>query len=266
MSASKLLSARPQDSARKLALLFAGVAVISVAAAIYFWQDRNGIQAKLAAAEAAAARNEQNFQASKAAIAGIVSGLADALGNRDEKPAEQAQAVLGKVGTEVGSLAEKASNDMQVRRGQAAMYVRFSSVYLALGNAALALDVAKKGTEIFRALAAAQPNNNDVQSDIGLSLEKLAEAARANGDFREALAADRESLDIAKTVAAKDPGNKQLQLDVVLALWRLASAGDDPRERLTEALKMLKHLQLAAMLSPSQEEWIGMIESDLAKL
>lgn len=99
-----------------------------------------------------------------------------------------------------------------------------------------------------------------------MSLGKLSETLRASGDSRGALAADRESLDIARTLADKEPGNKQFRTDVVLALWRLAVAGDNPRERLAEALKLLKYLKLAAMLTPAQEEWIAMIEGDLSKL
>jgi tetratricopeptide (TPR) repeat protein len=153
-----------------------------------------------------------------------------------------------------------------VRRSQGAMYIQFSTAYLALGNAKLAVDSAKKGADIFRALAAAQPDNNIMQSDVGLSLEKLGAALRASGDNNGAIAADRESLQIARTLADKEPGNKQFRTDVVLALWRLAAAGDDPHERLTEALSILKKLKLAAMLTPDQERWIAMIEGDLAKL
>ena len=146
------------------------------------------------------------------------------------------------------------------------MYVQLSTTYVALGETKLAVASARKGTDLFRALAAAEPSNGDMQSDVGLSLEKLAEALRARGDNSAALAADRESLDIARTLAAREPGNNQFRTDVVLALWRLASVGDDPRARLTEALKILNNLKLAAMLTPAQEEWIDTITSELSKL
>ena len=93
----------------------------------------------------------------------------------------------------------------------------------------------------------------------------MGEALRASGDVKGGLAADRESLEIARALASKEPGNRQFRTDVVLALWRLGSAGDEPRTRLTEALKILKNLKLAAMLTPAQEEWITMIEDDLSQ-
>ena len=105
-----------------------------------------------------------------------------------------------------------------------------------------------------------------LQSDVGLSLDKLARHCAPAATVRGALAADRESLEIARALADKEPGNKQFRTDVVLALWRLASVGDNPRERLTEALKILKNLKLAAMLTPAQEEWIATIEDDLSKI
>ena len=105
-----------------------------------------------------------------------------------------------------------------------------------------------------------------MQSNVGLSLENLGEALRVSGDEDGALAADRESLDIARAVADKEPANKQFRTDVVLALWRLASVGDNPRERLIEALMILKNLKLAAMLTPAQEEWIGTIEGQLSRV
>ena len=145
-------------------------------------------------------------------------------------------------------------------------YIAFSSTYLARGDAKLAVASAKTGSNTFRALAAAEPNNDEIQSNVGLSLQRLGEALRASGDIKGGLAADRDSLEIARALAGKEPGNRQFRTDVVLALWRLASAGDEPRTRLTEALKILNNLKLAAMLTPAQEEWITAIEDDLSKM
>jgi hypothetical protein len=242
------------------------VAIVAIGAAIYFWRGQRTATEELAAARSPAARAEQNFKAGKDAIDAIVANIGDGGVNFVGPQAQVMAAILARVETTVDGLVKETESDPDVRRRQAAMYVQFSSTYLALGDPKLAVDSARKGIEIFRGLSAAQPNNNDMQSDVGLSLQKLGEALRANGDINGGLAADRESLDVARALAAKDPGNKQFRTDVVLALWRLASVGDDPRARLTEALKILNNLKLAAILTPAQEEWIGMIANELAKL
>lgn len=247
-------------------VVVAVIAVAAIAAAFYFWRGQQTAAAQLAAAQAQAARAEQNFKAAKDAIDAIVASLGEGGANLAGAQADAMVTILGRVEGAVDALVKESDNDPDVRRREAAMYVQFASTYLALGNPKFAVDSAQKGVAIFRALAAAQPNNNDMQSNIGLSLQKLGEALRASGDARAGLAADRESLDVARTLAAKDPGNRQFRTDVVLALWRLASVGDDPRARLTEAIKLLNNLKLAAMLTPAQEEWIGLLTTELGKL
>jgi hypothetical protein len=248
-----------------LTVILAFLAIIAIGAAIYAWRGQQTAVAQLMAARVQAAHAEQNFKASKRAIDTIVSDLADNLGNTAGIQVQGIGPILIKVESAVGTLATETENDPDVRRSQGAMYVQFSATYLALGDSKLAIRSARNGTEIFRALTAAEPNNDVMQGNIGLSLAKLGQALRASGDNKGALTADRESLDIARKLAGKDPGNRQFRTDVVLALWRLASAGDDPREHLTEALKILKNLKLATMLTPDQEEWIGAIENELAQ-
>ena len=249
-----------------LAALFFVIAIAAGAAAIYLWRGQQSALTQLATAQVQATQAAQNFKASKDAIDSVVSDLAEGLGNRAGLPPAGIAPILGKVAGALDKLQTKTGDNAEIGRSRGSMYIQFSTTYLALGDAKLAVAAARKGTEIFRALAAAEPDNNVVQSDVGLSLEKLAAALHASGNNDDAIAADRESLQIARALAAKEPGNRQFRTDVVLALWRLAAAGDDPRERLTEALSLLKNLKLAAMLTPDQERWIAMIESDLAKL
>ena len=77
------------------------------------------------------------------------------------------------------SAGDKNGQRLEARRIQAAMYIAFSSTYLARGNAELAVASAKTGCNIFRALAAAEPNNDEIQSNVGLGLQRLGEALRA---------------------------------------------------------------------------------------
>jgi tetratricopeptide (TPR) repeat protein len=255
-----------QRSGRLLTVLFAIIAIVGVGTAVYLWREQQITLPRLAAMRAQASRAEENFKAGDGALDAVISDLADTLGSRTGIQPDEVMAMLGRVEVAVATFATKTNADPDVRRSQASMYVQFSGIYLALGNGKQAVDSARKGTDIFRALAAADPANNNLQSNVGLSLPKLAEALRAAGNNRDAIAADRESLAIARALADKDPGNKQFRTDVVLALWRLAAVGDDSRERLTEALKILKYLKLAALLSPAQEEWMATIEDDLSKL
>jgi len=249
-----------------LIIILALVALVGSAAALYLWRAQRSAVVQITMAEAHANRAEQNFKASKAAIDAILADLADRLASLKGIRSEAIEPLLTGVETAMGALAASTHNNADVRRSQAAMYIELSATYLAFGNTGLAVASARKGSDIFRALAAADPNNDDIHSNVGLSLQRLGEALRASGNVKDALVADRQSLEIARVLASKEPNNGQFQIDVVLALWRLASAGDDPRRRLTEALKILKNLKLAAMLTPSQEEWIGAIEDGLSRM
>lgn len=249
-----------------LTVIAALFALFASSATIYMWRAQQSTLVRLAVSQERATRAEQNFAASAGAIDMIVSSLADNLSNPKGLQVRDMVALLGNIEAAVATLVAKTEDNPELLRRQAAMLIEFSATYLALGNTELTMDSARRGSDIFRALARGQPDNDDIQSDVGLSLAKLGEALRASGDFRGALAADRESLQIARALANKQPRNRQFQTDFVLALWRLASAGDDSRTRLTEALKILRNMKLAAMLQSPQEEWIGTIEDELSHM
>jgi hypothetical protein len=249
-----------------LTIVLAFVAIIASVTALYVWRGQRSTVVQLTLAQSQARRAEQTLKAGETAIDALVANLADRLGRAKAVPNQEIPPLLAEIETAVGALVTKTDDDPEARRIQAAMYVEFSSTYLARGNAALAVASAKKGCNIFRALAAAEPSNDEIQSNVGLSLQRLGEALRASGDIKGGLTADRDSLEIARALASKEPGNRQFRTDVVLALWRLASAGDEPRTRLTEALKILNNLKLAAVLTQAQEEWITTIEDDLSQM
>jgi len=241
------------------------IALLAIAAAVYFWRGQQSASFERHAAQAQAAQAERHFKAAKGTIEAVVSGVADSLAGTEIKP-QAAQTVLAKLEAAIGKLLVKTKNDPDIRREQAVMYLHFADAYLRLGDSQLGVDSARKATNIFRAIAKEKPNDNGLQSDVGLSLEKLGQMLRASGDRKGSLAAYRESEEIARAVSSKDPGNVQLRIDFVLALWRLANIGDEPRERLTEALKILQHLELAGSLSTDQKQWIATIQHDLMNL
>ena len=69
-----------------------------------------------------------------------------------------------------------------------------------------------------------------------------------------------------KDGAASKRSLEEAQADLALALWRLARAGDEPRSRLSEALMILKRLNVEDRLTPTQRGWIAAIEGELARL
>jgi tetratricopeptide (TPR) repeat protein len=239
------------------------IAFLAIAAAAYFWRGQQSASFERHAAQAAQA--ERHFKAAKGTIEAMVSGVADSLAGTGIKP-QVAQAVLAKLEAAIDKLVVQTEKDPDIRRGQAVMYLHFADAYLRLGDSQLGVDSARKATKIFRAMAEQKPNDNVLQSDVGLSLEKLGQMLRASGDLKGSLASYRESEEIARAISSKDPSNVQWRIDFVLSLWRLAAMGDEPRERLTEALKILQHLKLAGVLSADQKQWIATIERDLLNL
>jgi tetratricopeptide (TPR) repeat protein len=135
-----------------------------------------------------------------------------------------------------------------------------------MGDPNGALSAQREGVAIARDLVAKDLSNTLWRRDLSVSLTKVGSLLYSRGNFSGALAAYRESLNIVRELAAKDPGNATWQTDVVASLDYLARAGDDPRERWMEAGAILTRLKSENRLTPEQQGWIGLFESELAKL
>ena len=96
-----------------------------------------------------------------------------------------------------------------------------------------------------------------MQRDISVSLDKIGDVKRSQGDREGALAAYEESLDIARHLAAVDPGNVQWQTDLVVSLYKIAILADGDRKSaaVDEALKIVEQLDAAGKLSPDKKDW-----------
>jgi tetratricopeptide (TPR) repeat protein len=257
---------RRQGRGNALTVALGAIVILAVAAAVYFWREQRSAAFQRDAAHAQAAQAERHFKEASEMIEAVIAGLADNLAGTIGIKAEDAYAVFVKIEAAIDKFVAQTDYDPGIRRNQGVMYLQFADTYLRLGNFQLAVDSARKGTRIFSALAEQRPNDNELQSNIGLGLEKIGEALGASGDVNGSRAAYRESLEVARAVSAKDPGNVQWRTDIVLSLWRLAAAGDEPRERLIGALKILRLLKLEGALSPDQEQWIAAIERDITNL
>jgi hypothetical protein len=132
-----------------------------------------------------------------------------------------------------------------------------------LDNALIAL---RESVEGLRELAAKDASPLVWRRALSASLNEIGVVLRIQGDLSGAVAAHHESLDIVQDLAIKDPSNARWQMDVFYSLDGLASAGDDPRGRWGEALAILARLKSQGTLPPSQQGWIGKINSALAAL
>jgi hypothetical protein len=144
--------------------------------------------------------------------------------------------------------------------------IKVGDALVAQGSIPGALATYRQSLDIIRELVAGEPDNSVLQHNMYVSLIKIGETLLAQGDHPGALAAYHESLEVVRHLSINDPAKAQWQTDVVLSLWRLASAGDDPRERWTDALAILTRLKSQNQLSLEQEGWIDDIEGEIAKL
>ncbi|MDZ4312152.1 MAG: caspase family protein [Cypionkella sp.] len=117
---------------------------------------------------------------------------------------------------------------------------------------------------ISQALTAAEPANALHQQDLAGTLDRLGDVALMQGDPLRARDLVQQSYAIAQTMAARDPGNVESQMNLVASLVRVAIYEDDPKQRLREALVVLKALQAEGRLDPGRADWIGMIEAQVA--
>jgi tetratricopeptide (TPR) repeat protein len=164
------------------------------------------------------------------------------------------------------ALAVKDPDNTGWRRDISASLESIGIVLMLQGDLSGAMAAYRESLGIARELVAKDPGNTQWRRSVSSSLTKLGNVLGAQGNLAGAMAAHRESLDIARELVAKDPSNMQWQTDVVLSLTGLALVGDDSRGRWSEALAILKRLKSQGRLPSAQQEQIGIIEANLAKL
>jgi hypothetical protein len=87
----------------------------------------------------------------------------------------------------------------------------------------------------------------------------------AQSDLEGAATLYNEALEIRRRLSAVDPGNAAWRADVVVGLWKTALLSDEPEPMLGEGLRLLKELDAAGQLSPTQQSWIAMFEEQLGR-
>jgi hypothetical protein len=98
-----------------------------------------------------------------------------------------------------------------------------------------------------------------------VTLNKIGDVKLKEGDHEGALAAYEEGLAIRRELA-KDLSNAEAQTDLAFSLYKIAHAGADAKDRLSEALTILKDLDAQGRLPPDKKAWIAPMAEEQAKL
>jgi tetratricopeptide (TPR) repeat protein len=216
--------------------LAAGLALALGLAGLAYWQrgvaveQRSIADAQRGIATLEAGRAERNFGAAKSTIDTVIFDLAQGLQDVEGMRVETARRILEQAERAIGELASRTENDPEVRRSQGYMFNLFSGTYLRLGGTDLALDYARKAADMLRDLVARDPDNLDKQRDLSISLDRVGEVLKEQGEIGAALDAYRESLAIRRALVSKNPGDTLLAHDLFVSLISLADgervAGD----------------------------------------
>jgi hypothetical protein len=106
---------------------------------------------------------------------------------------------------------------------------------------------------------------DDLRSLV-IVLATLGDIAGRGGNAERARTAYREWLSLLERRSSAGPGNPNWQVDMVQPLFRLARLGDNARERLLQARRILGEADAKGTLNARQRSWIAQVEHALAGL
>jgi tetratricopeptide (TPR) repeat protein len=165
----------------------------------------------------------------------------------------------------ITTLAQKDPGNAEWQRDLSLSDGKVANVRQAQGDLPGALAAYRDGLAVTKALVQKDPGNTEWQHDRSIGDQLIGAVLEAQGDLVGALAAYRDGLAIAKALVQKDPSNVVWQTNLAFSLGKAADAGDDSKANLTDALAILKRLDVAGKLTPDQKGWIANIESALKR-
>lgn len=146
----------------------------------------------------------RNFSAAKNAINGLnglIYNVAQGLQNVVGMRVDAVKNTLGEVSKTIDALDKSAPDDAELKLSRARMLANFVDAYLAAGALKDAEGAANDGLAAARAVAAKQPDNQDAQRALAVSLYKLGDVQLKAGDAAAALQSYQHSLDTAGKLA-----------------------------------------------------------------
>ena len=151
-------------------------------------------------------------------------------------------------------------------------YDKVGNVSLELGDARAARDAYKRGLEVARRLAEADPASAVAQRDLSISYNKVGNAALRLGDTRAAGDAYRKALGIRRRLAEADPDSAQAQTDLAVSHYKLGQCHQQELQFpeaaacYGRALEALRRLEQAGKLrgQPRYAGWQKTFQQSLA--
>jgi len=167
----------------------------------------------------------RNFSAAKNAIDGLnglIYNVAQGLQNVVGMRVDAVKSTLGAVSGTIDALDKGAPDDAELKLSRARMLANFVDAYLAAGALQDAEGAANDGLAAAQTVAAKEPDNQDAQRALVVSLYKLGDVKLKAGDASVALQSYQQSHNTARTLAEHDRGGASQRL-----LWvTLQKVGD----------------------------------------
>jgi tetratricopeptide (TPR) repeat protein len=199
MPKEDLLSQEVRQQRRALSLAVSAAALLLVLAV--------GAVAAGIIAKVEAERAERNFAATKSTVDGLIFQIAQGLRNVEGIRVESLDKILDQARKTVERLTESDPSNPALLRGKAVMLDEFAKTYLSAGNLAAALKSAEESHAILSHLAETGGADKDAERNLSVSVLRLGDVKRAQGDSKAALAAYDEALALDRKRAEADKGN-----------------------------------------------------------
>jgi tetratricopeptide (TPR) repeat protein len=153
------------------------------------------------------------------------------------------------------------------QRDRSVALKRIGEVLVEQGNPAAALESYQASRIIADSLVKDDPGNPNWERDLAISHGLMGDLLRAQGNLSAALDSYRAAHAIFDRLAKSKPISAEWQRDLATSHWKLAAAGDSPRERFGEVVRILRDMKARGILAPRDEQqYLPAAEAQLAKL
>jgi tetratricopeptide (TPR) repeat protein len=172
-------------------------------------------------------RANQNFAIAKQAADDVGIKLALDLRNIQGMRAEWIRRIIDIARFQMDQLGRAAPDDLELQRSHSAMLNEFTKTYMEAGDIPRARQAAEESLVIMRKITSVNPQNNDLQHGLGISLYRSCDGRRAVGELADALAVCTESLELMRKLVAADPSNTLWHRDLSVSVEKVGDVKRD---------------------------------------